>query len=189
MSPSDAEKLRRLFSKKLKKEAGEMKPVFMSTAIPKIGEEKANKIWDMMETSSRYSFNKSHSYSYSLITYASMFLRHHYRLEWYAAILTHATEQEITGKLWPYVKEFISPPDINLSTNVMVVDYANEKIRSKLGVIRGIGEATIEPIVAARPYKDIQDFVDKDVAGQSLTHKLIHVGVLDSLISSKNELA
>jgi DNA polymerase III alpha subunit len=57
MTPSDAEKLRRLFSKKLKKEAGEMKPVFMSTAISKIGEEKANKIWDMMETSSRYSFN------------------------------------------------------------------------------------------------------------------------------------
>jgi intein/homing endonuclease len=46
-----------LFSKKLKKEAGEMKPIFMSTAISKIGEEKANKIWDMMETSSRYSFN------------------------------------------------------------------------------------------------------------------------------------
>lgn len=57
MTPADAEKLRRLFSKKLKKEAGEMKPIFMSTAIPKIGEEKANKIWDMMETSSRYSFN------------------------------------------------------------------------------------------------------------------------------------
>jgi hypothetical protein len=34
-----------------------MKPIFMSTAVPKIGEQKANKIWDMMETSSRYSFN------------------------------------------------------------------------------------------------------------------------------------
>lgn len=57
MSSVDAEKLRRLFSKKQKKEIGEMKPTFMSTAIPKIGEQKANKIWDMMETSSRYSFN------------------------------------------------------------------------------------------------------------------------------------
>lgn len=57
MSPADAENLRRCFSKKLKKEVDEMKPVFMSTAIAKIGEEKAKKIWDMMETSSRYSFN------------------------------------------------------------------------------------------------------------------------------------
>lgn len=188
MTPSDAEKLRRLFSKKLKKEAGDMKPIFMNTAIPKIGEEKANKIWDMMEASSRYSFNKSHSYSYGLITYACMFLRHYYPLEWWAAILTNATEQEITGKLWPYVKEFIYPPDINLSTDTMVVDYANGKIRSKFGVIHGIGEATIGPIVAGRPYDNIQSFVDKEVAGPSLSHKLIHVGVLDSLFPPRTNL-
>lgn len=188
MTPSDAEKLRRLFAKKQKKEAGDMKPVFMNTAIARIGEEKANKIWDMMETSSRYSFNKSHSYSYSLITHAGMFLRHHYPLEWWAAVLTNADEKEITGKFWPHVKDKILPPDINLSSDTMVVDYANEKIRSKLGVIRGIGEATIDPIVAGRPYKDIQDFVDKDVAGNSLSHKLIHVGVLDSLFPPKINL-
>jgi DNA-directed DNA polymerase III PolC len=188
MSPADAEKLRRLFSKKLKKEAGNMKPVFMKTAIPKIGEEKANKIWDMMETSSRYSFNKSHGYSYGLITYACMFLKYHYPLEYWAAILTNATQQEITGKFWPYVKDMVSPPDINLSSDTMVVDYANEKIRSKLGVIHGIDEATTGPIVANRPYKDVQDFVNKEVCGPSLAHKLIHVGVLDSLFPPKTNL-
>lgn len=181
MAPSDAEKLRRLFSKKQKKEAGDMKPLFMSTAIPKIGEEKANKIWDMMETSSRYSFNRSHSYSYAMISYAGMFLRHHYPLEWWAAILTNATEKEITEDLWPYVKDIVAPPDINLSGDTMVIDYKNGKIRSKLGVIRGIGDATIIPIVENRPYKDIQDFVNKGVSGNSLSRKLIHVGVLDSL--------
>jgi len=117
-----------------------------------------------------------------------MFLKHYYPLEWWAAVLTNADEKEITGTFWPYVKEFISPPDINLSSDTMVVDYSNEKIRSKLGVIRGIGEATIEPIVAGRPYKDIQDFVDKEVAGNSLSHKLIHVGLLDSLFPPKINL-
>ena len=56
------------------------------------------------------------------------------------------------------------------------------------GVIRGIGEASIEPIVAGRPYKDVPDFVDKEVAGNSLSHKLIHVGVLDSLFPPKINL-
>ena len=51
----------------------------------------------------------------------------------------------------------------------MVVDYANEKIRSKLGVIRGMGDATIDPIVNGRPYADIKEFVEKDVAGNSLS--------------------
>jgi DNA-directed DNA polymerase III PolC len=188
MLPSDAEKLRRLFSKKLKKEAGEMKPIFMSTAVKLIGEEKANKIWDMMETSSRYSFNLSHSIGYGLITYAGMFLRHNYQLEWWAAVLTNAKEKEISGKLWPHVKDLVAPPDINLSTDQMEIDYANHKIRAKLGVIRGMGTTTIDPIVAGRPYKDIQDFVDRDVAGPSLSRKLIHVGVLDSLFPPKSEL-
>jgi DNA-directed DNA polymerase III PolC len=188
MAPSDAEKLRRLFSKKLKKEAGEMKPVFMGTAIPKIGEEKANKIWDMMETSSRYSFNCSHSTGYGLITYAGLFLRHNYPLEWWAAILSNAKQNEITGKLWPHVKHLLAPPDINLSTENMEIDYANGKIRSKLGVIRGMGDKTIDPIVQGRPYKNIQDFVNRDVAGPSLARKLIHVGVLDSLFPPKLDL-
>lgn len=188
MTASDAEKLRRLFSKKLKKEAGDMKPVFMSTAITKIGEEKANKIWDMMETSSRYSFNASHSVGYAMITYAGLFLRHNYPLEWWAAILTNAKEKEISGKLWPHVKHMVAAPDINLSTDQMEIDYANRKIRAKLGVIRGMGAATIDPIVAGRPYKDIQDFVNRDVAGPSLSRKLIHVGVLDSLFPPNTTL-
>lgn len=189
MTPADAEKLRRLFSKKLKVEALNMKPVFMSTAIPKIGEEKANKIWDMMETSSRYSFNKSHSVAYAMISYAGVFLKHHYPLEWWAAVLTNADEKEITGEFWPYVKDLMMPPDINLSTDTMVVDYSLGKIRSKLGIIRGVGDATIEPIVSGRPYKDIADYVNKEVAGPSLTHKLIHVNVLDSLFPPTANLA
>ena len=188
MDPADAEKLRRLFSKKQKKEVGEMKPVFMSTAIAKIGEEKANKIWDMMETSSRYNFNASHSAGYFLITYAGLFLRYNYPLEWWAAILTNAKEKEITGKLWPHVKHLLAPPDINLSSDEMEIDYANHKIRAKLGVVRGMGDKSIDPIVAGRPYKNIQDFVDKSVAGPGLTRKLTHVGVLDSLYPPKTTL-
>jgi DNA polymerase III alpha subunit len=81
-----------------------------------------------------------------------MFLKHFYPLEWWAAVLTNAEEKEITGKFWPYVRDLVSPPDINLSSDTMVADYLNNKIRAKLGVIRGIGEATIEPIVQGRPY-------------------------------------
>jgi DNA polymerase III alpha subunit len=132
--------------------------------------------------------NCSHSIGYALITYACIFLRHNYPLEWWAAILTNAKEKEISGYLWPHVKHLIAAPDINLSTDRMEIDYANGKIRAKLGVIRGLGATTIDPIVAGRPYRDIQDFVDRDVAGPSLSRKLIHVGVLDSLFPPKSGL-
>jgi len=183
-----AEKLRKNMAKKKMKELMDMKPDFIKSAKNKVSEETAESIWERMVTFGRYGFSIIHAVEYAMITYACMFLKHYYPLEWWAAVLTNADEKEITGTFWPYVKEFISPPDINLSSDTMVVDYSNEKIRSKLGVIRGIGEATIEPIVAGRPYKDIQDFVDKEVAGNSLSHKLIHVGLLDSLFPPKINL-
>jgi len=183
-----AEKLRKNMAKKKMAALMEMKPDFIAGAKNKVSEDIANSVWDRMVTFGRYGFSIIHAVEYAMITYASMYLKHFYPLEWWAAVLTNATEQEITGKFWPYVKDIVSPPDINLSSDNMVVDYANGKIRSKLGVIHGIGEATIGPIVAGRPYKDIQDFVNKEVSGPSLAHKLIHVGVLDSLFPPRTNL-
>lgn len=184
----EAETLRKNMAKKKMAELMKMKPAFIEGAKKKVSEETAEAIWDRMVTFGRYGFSVIHAVEYACITYACMFLKHYYPLEWWAAILTNATEQEITGKFWPYVKDMVSPPDINLSGDTMVVDYANHKIRAKLGVIRGMGDATLSPIVENRPYKDIQDFVNKEVAGPSLSHKLIHVGVLDSLFPPKTPL-
>jgi DNA polymerase III alpha subunit len=187
-SGEDAELLRENMAKKKMTELMKMKPLFIESATKRVSLEVAEGIWDRMITFGRYGFSIIHAVEYALITYACMFLKHYYPMEWWAAILTNASEQEITGSFWPYVKDMVLPPDINLSGDFMVVDYANDKIRSKLGVIRGMGDATIDPIVAGRPYKDLRDFIDKDVAGDSLSHKLIHVGVLDSLFPPRTRL-
>lgn len=177
----EAETLRKLMSKKKMTELLKIKPSFIEGACKKTTPEIAEGIWERMVTFGRYGFSVIHAVEYAHITYACMFLKHHYPLEWWAGILTNATEKEITGKFWPYVKDMVLPPDINLSGDAMAVDYKNKKIRAKLGVVRGMGDATIGPIVEGRPYKDIQDFVNREVAGPSLSHKLIHVGILDSL--------
>lgn len=184
----EAELLRENMAKKKMTDLLKMKPAFMEGAAKKIDIAIAEKIWEQMVTFGRYGFSVIHAVEYAHITYACMFLKHHYPLEWWAAVLTNATEQEITGKFWPFVKDIVSPPDINLSGDTMAVDYANGKLRSKLGIIRGMGEKTIDPIVNGRTYADIQDYVNKEVAGESLTHKLIHVGVLDSLFPPKSGL-
>lgn len=188
MKPGDAEELRRVFSKKLKEASLKMKPLFMEGAVKKLGDEKANTIWNMMETFSRYGFNKSHSISYAMITYACMYLKFYYPLEWWAAVLSNADEQEISDKLYKHVRDVMAPPDINLSTNEMVIDYDTKTIRAKLTVLKGLGEKAVEAIVAHRPYKDIKDFVKKKVAGPSITKKLIHVGVMDSLFPRNTSL-
>lgn len=189
-SGSAAENLREAIGKKKRAAILKIKPEFISgcTVSGKVTEAEAQQLWDRIVTFGRYAFNKSHGISYSYVTYACMFLKHYYSLEFWTAVLTNASQKEITGKLWPHVKHLLAPPDINLSTDAMEIDYANNKIRSKLGVIRGMGDASIDPIVEGRPYKDIQDFVSRDVAGVSLSRKLIHVGVLDSLFPPKSSL-
>jgi DNA polymerase III alpha subunit len=184
----EAEKLRENMGKKKMDALMKMKPKFIEGASKKVDKETAEEIWERMVTFGRYGFNKSHSIGYALITYACMFLRHYYPMEWWAAVLSNAEEKEITTVFWPYIRDIVLPPDINLSGDMFVVDYANEKLRAKFGIIKGMGDKTIEPIVAGRPYKDIQDFVNKEVSGDSLAHKLIHVGVLDSLFPPKMSL-
>jgi DNA-directed DNA polymerase III PolC len=181
MTPTDSEKLRRALNKKLKSEVLSWKKTFMDGARKKVSPEIAQQIWDQIEAGSRYNFNKSHAVSYAFITYACMFLKHHYPLEWWASVLTNATEAEISQKLYKHVRNFLDAPDINLSTERMEIDYERQRIVSKLSVLRGMGEALIEPIVRHRPYADIEDLVRKRVIGDSIAKKLIHAGVMDSL--------
>ncbi len=188
-SGSAAENLREAIGKKKRAAILKIKPDFINGCVTsgKVTEEEAQQLWDRIVTFGRYAFNKSHGISYAHVTYACMFLKCHYNLEFWAATLTNAKEKEISGKLWQHVKHLVAAPDINLSTEQMEIDYANNKVRAKFGVIRGIGEKSIEPIVQGRPYKNIQDFVNRDVAAPGLSRKLIHVGVLDSLFPPKTE--
>lgn len=187
-SDEEAEILRENMAKKKMVELTKIKPSFINGAKNKVNLETAEKIWDQMVTFGRYGFSIIHSYEYAMITYACMFLRHNYPLEWWSAVLSNADQSEITGKFWPHVKHLVAAPDINLSSDIMVPDYKNNKIRAKLGVITGIGDKTIDPIINNRPYRDIQDFVDKEVSGPSLAYKLIHVGILDTLFKPNMSL-
>lgn len=189
-SGSESENLREAVGKKQMAKLLAMRPKFIEGVVKsgKATEDEARELFARIETAGRYSFNKSHAVAYAYITYACIFLRHFYTLEWWASVLTNAKEKEITGKFWPYIKDMVYPPDINISTDVMEVDYKNKKLRSKLGIIRGMSDASIDPILEGRPYKDISDFVKKGVAKPAITRKLIHVGVLDSLFPESASL-
>ena len=186
MEVADAENVRIGVSKKKKKLIESLKPKFVEGATKKVDEETALKIWDMMETFARYGFNKSHAVSYSFISYACAFLMHHYPLEWWASVLSNASDKEIKEVFFKYVKDIVLPPDINTSTEEITIDYESGKIRDKLSMIVGLGEKVANKIIDGRPYKDLDDFVRKKVCGQVLAKKLAHVGVLDSLFGKVN---
>lgn len=187
MNVEDSENVRIAVGKKKEDLINSLKPVFIKGAAEKVGEETATEIWGMMETFARYGFNKSHAVAYSIISYACAFLKYHYELEWWAAVLSNASDKEINEVFYQYIKDMVLPPDVNTSTEQMEVDYDLGKIRNKLSVISGLGKKSAEKIIAGRPYKDLYDFVNRKVCGPALARRLIYVGALDSLFPPNSE--
>lgn len=188
MNPVEAEKLRRALGKKLKTEVDKFKGQFLEGAEKKVSPEVARQIWDQIESGSRYSFNKSHSTSYGIITYATMFLRHHYPLEFWTAVLSNADKKEIKEKYYKHVRHLLAAPDINLSTDDMIIDYTSRKIRSKLTVIKGLSGAGMANLLAKRPFSSLADLIQKEAVKPAMARKLIAVGVMDSLFAPNTSL-
>lgn len=127
--------------------------------------------------------HNSHSIGYAHITYATAFLKHHYPLEWWAAILTNADNKEINESFFKYVKDLLISPDINASDEAVTIDYQTGKLRSKLSMVSGLGEKAAEKIKSGRPYLSVEDMVQKRTVPESLARKLIYIGVMDSLFA------
>lgn len=159
-----------------------LKPLFVKGAAEEVGQATAEKIWGMMETFARYGFNKSHAVSYIYVSYACAFLKYHYPLEWWASVISNAESTEINETLYKYIRNILTPPDINLSEEKMVIDYEGKKIRSKLSILNGISDNLSAKIQANRPYTDIKDFITKKICGEAMTKKLVHIGVMDSIM-------
>lgn len=187
MSAEDAEELRRAFAKKQLKKALEMKPLFMKGATETVGADLAQTIWEQMETSARYSFNKSHAVSYAFITYATMYLRHFYPLEWWASVLENTDEHEFTTRLYPHIKHIIAPPTINATTKGVFIDYKQNKVRLRLSLLKSVGDKAVDSIVSSAPYKNIFDFAKRSGAGFALARKLLIAGVMDDLFDDEAE--
>lgn len=188
MNVIDAENVRIAVGKKKKKLIDSLKPIFIEGASKKIPKSEAEQVWDMMETFARYGFNKSHAVAYSVISYACAYFKHHYPLEWWAAVISTSDTKKINEEYYQYIKDMVLPPDINISTEEISIDYNEQKIRSKLSMISGLGKKVADKIMDGRPYTNLQDFIAKKVCGPALTRKLIHVGVLNSFFDSGIDL-
>lgn len=163
-SAEQADEFRVHVSKKQMAKVIEDRAVFMKGAVESVGQEVAETIWNSMETFGQYGFNKSHSTAYVIISYACAFLKHHFPLEWWTAVLRHADKDEISAKFWPHCGHLIDMPDVSLSGQTF--EIINDRIRAPLNMLLGVGETAHAQLMAYRPYKDLDDFCAKIVKHQ-----------------------
>jgi DNA polymerase-3 subunit alpha len=153
----------------------------------------ANDIFDLMEKFAEYGFSKSHSAAYGLITYQTAWLKAHHPLEFLAALLT--SEKDNTDKVVSHIAEAraggitVLPPDANDSDLAFGVNPdpkrpGKQLIRFGLGAIKGVGENSIEAILAARtkPYTGLFDFcgrTDTKKINRKTLEALVTAGAFD----------
>jgi DNA polymerase-3 subunit alpha len=117
----------------------------------------AQKIWNFIATSSTYSFNQSHSVSYSLLAFWCMYLKQYHPTAFYAAQLTKVGDGKDDlydrGKLMQDALRHdvsISPPNIELSKIAWYADVSAKEVIAGFIQVPGIGPKTAENILAWR---------------------------------------
>ncbi|HMA53080.1 MAG TPA: DNA polymerase III subunit alpha, partial [Acidobacteriota bacterium] len=188
-----ADLLRKAMGKKDKETMKAQKQKFMQGAKKKgIATAKADKIFEQIKEFAEYGFNKSHSAAYALLAYQTAYLKAHYPVHFLAALLTSEAERGATPQVVKYIGEChemgiqVLPPDINKSEFRFTVEGGN--IRFGLAAVKGIGQAAVEELVAARKragaFRSPFDlFLEHDtkVVNRKAVESLIKAGAFDSL--------
>ena len=126
-SLAEADTFRRAISKKEREKILKAQSQFIEGAVKNgYKEEVAKKVFSDILRFAEYGFNKSHSVVYSIIACRMAWLKIHYPLEFYSALLDNSSATS-DSKFSEYVFEMNSldikmlPPSINYSTNNFVI--------------------------------------------------------------------
>ena len=147
-------------------------------------------------------FNKSHSVSYSMITYVCAWLKANYPQEFFCGLMT-IRSKSMQPMLWAqkapqYIQEakilgvHIKPPSVNGSKIGFSID--GDSIYFGLNAIRNVGITAARSVTQARgkkPFADIYDFLNR-VRLQKVTTKvfqaLVRAGAFDTMGYHRIEL-
>ncbi len=176
-SRGDSDKLRKAMGKKKREEMDKLKIKFTEGCKNnprftegcekmKINPEKlCDKIWKDWEAFAEYAFNKSHSVCYAYLSYQTAWMKAHYPSEFMAGVLSNNISD--ISKISEFMDECrrmgikVLGPDVNESFAGFMVNKKGD-IRFGLNAIKGVGEAAVQSIIAARQtgeFTSIFDFV------------------------------
>ncbi len=196
-SLGQADLLRRAMGKKKAEEMARERVRFMDGAKASgIDDKVAGGVFDLMEKFAAYGFNKSHSAAYGLLTVQTAWIKAHYPVEFMAALIS--SEASSTDKVVPHIGEAraagiaVLQPDVNESVREFRAlppaegEKALGRIRFGLGAVKGVGDAAVEAILAARseggPFKSLFDFasrVDARRINKKVVEALVKSGAFD----------
>lgn len=185
-SKEDGEKVRKLIGKKQVKEVGKWKEkIFDKAKENGLSKEIPEVLWNILEDSANYSFNKSHSVSYATLSATTVYLKFKYPQHFFLACLRQAASrgdflehfEQIQHEL-PHFGIKLLPP--NIAKSGLDFQIEGNDIRFGIGEIKGISEKSIDKL---REFTSKQGGTDLEVYTAAKEAKL-SIGITSSLIQS-----
>ncbi len=154
--------------------------------------DKAQQLWDSIETFGRYAFNLSHATVYSVLGYWMMYLKTYYPLPFYYASIYKSNDEKKTEDL---LREFTNRgyevyfPKINQSK----ADWTLEKngIRAGYRSIKGIGEKAANCLEENQPfssYEDLKSRTPRKTVNSRVLNLLKENGALEDLDDGESQM-
>ena len=161
-----------------------------------IPESVAMTIYDEMMDFAKYAFNKSHAAAYAVVSYETAWLKHHYPVEFMAALMTSVIDNG--SKVSEYILSCrqmgikLLPPDIN--EGYATFSVSGDCIRYGLSAIKSIGRNVIRLIEEERvrggKFTSLKDFVyrmDGGEVNKRVLENLIKAGAMDCLPGTRKQ--
>lgn len=195
-TPGEADVFRRAISKKEKDKMVAYEKQFIDGSIKNgYTENEAKNVFEHILKFANYGFNRSHSVVYAVLACRMAWLKAHYPLEFYTAVLeTGSSSNE--AKFSDYLEEMkkrgmkILPPSINKSGIIFQIE--KDSLLFPLSFINGVNELLVNNIVKERtengPFKGFFDFAVRMYSykiNESQFTALVNSGALDEFYKSR----
>lgn len=179
---SHCEIVRKAISKKKLELFKKYKDQFVSNGQKNLGwgKEQVEEMWGQIENWAGYGFNRSHAVSYSVISAQLLYLKTHYPLEFFAAILSCENDEEKIKEYRLEAEECdveINTLDINKSK--VTFEIVDNKIYYGFSHVKGIGKEVAKKIINGQPYNGFLDFMQRFGTDASVMKPLIGLGLFN----------
>lgn len=150
---------------------------------PRVAEE----VWKQLRQFAAYAFCKAHASGYGVLAYHAAWLKAHHPAAFAVAILNnHAAMYEPRVHLEDARRHGVGiwPPCVNRSLGEYSLETADDKggrgaVRVGLSCVRGLSTATIERLLAERPFADLADAVARARPQRPEAESLVLAGAFD----------
>ncbi len=197
MDLAEADELRRALQKRRPAEIEALHARFSAGAAREgVASADAERVWELVSNFASFAFCKAHAVTYGRIAYRAAWLKTHHPALYLVAFLCSDTgyyPQRV------YVEEArrlgvpILAPDVNRSGPTFSVEWHGDTpaLRVGLGQVKGLSQATLEKILAARaeqPFLALPDFLERTRAHVDEARHLIQCGAFDAFDRTRPEL-